>query len=268
MNVASNWIPLRPTLALGALGFALLGAPALAEGPTADEIEACVRANLPSRSSIQTVAFRVNGRAGQTTSSHVKIHWQQSEEQLSKVLLRFDAPPDMRGSALLLIEKPKRNDMFMYLPELRRVRRVTGPALSGGMFGTDFTYSQFERLQGVARDLSVERLPDEQLDGKTMHVLGHEPADDPEFEYVKSYVEPERCVPMKTEFFESGKRLRKVLTSDPEQVKAVGKNWIPHRMVMADVVQGTSTEFEVEAIDVEAKIHRKTFTEAYLAQGN
>lgn len=251
------------------LALPLGAARARAEGKTAEQIEACVRANLPSKSSVQQVSFRVNGHAGATTDSEVQIHWQQDPgDRLSKVLMRFDAPLDMRGSALLLIEKTGRNDMFMYLPELKRVRRVTGPALSGGMFGTDFTYSQFERLQGVARDVSVERLQDGDLDGKAVWVLAHTPADDPEFEYVKSYVDPEHCVPLRTEFFEGKRKLRKVLVTAPEHVKQVGGHWIPHRLVMQDVVQGTSTEFRVDSIDVNAKIHRKVFTQAYLSQGN
>jgi hypothetical protein len=237
-------------------------------GPSADEIEGCVRQNLPSESSVQEVTFRVNGKGGMTTDSHVRIHWQKGEDELSKVLLRFDAPADMRGSALLLIEKPGRNDMFMYLPELKRVRRVTGPSLSGGMFGTDFTYSQFERLQGISRDLTVERLPDADVDGTPVWVLGHTPADDPEFEYVQSYVDRERCIPLRTEFYEGGRHLRKVLEADPDAVQRVGEHWIPHRLVMKDVVHGTSTEFQVDSIDVNAKIHRRVFTEKNLTQGN
>jgi outer membrane lipoprotein-sorting protein len=239
-----------------------------AGGPTADEIQRCVRQNLPSESSVQEITFRVNGKAGMTTDSHIKIHWQKGEDGLSKVLLRFDAPADMRGSALLLIEKPGRNDMFMYLPELKRVRRVTGPSLSGGMFGTDFTYSQFERLQGISRDLVVERLPDDEVDGTPVYVLGHTPADDPEFEYVQSYVDRERCIPLRTEFYESGRHLRKVLEAEPDAIQRVGEHWIPHRLVMKDVVQGTSTEFQVDSIDVNAKIHRRVFTEKNLTQGN
>jgi len=263
---------------LGALltaGLAIaIAVPAAAEtaapgdDPTAEEIEACVRANLPSRSSIQTVAFRVHGRGDLTTESRVKIHWQMDEEQRSNVLLRFEQPPDMRDSALLLLEKPGRNDMFMYLPELKRVRRVTGPALSGGMFGTDFTYSQFERLQGVARDVSVEREPDGEVDGRTTWVLSHVPADDPEFVRVVSHVDPERCVPLRTEFFESGPRLRKVLVAEEPGLRQADGLWVPHHLVMKDVVQGTSTEFIVEEIELGAKIHRKMFTQSHLAKGN
>jgi len=252
---------------LAAAGATTRAEPAAPER-SAEQIEQCVRANLPSRSSIQEVAFRVNGKAGVTTDSRVKIHWQKGEDGLSNVLLRFEAPEDMRGSALLLVEKPERNDMFMYLPELKRVRRVTGPALSGGMFGTDFTYAQFERLQGVSRDVKVERLPDEELEGRAVHVLAHTPADDPEFEYVTSYVDPERCLPLRTEFYESGRRLRKVLDATEAGITRVGDQWIPHRLVMRDVVQGTSTEFTVERIDVNATIHRKVFTQGNLAQGN
>jgi len=184
-------------------------------------VSRAILASIPSCS--------VNGAGGSTTDSHVKIHWQRGDDDLSNVLMRFDSPPDMRGSALLLLEKPGRNDMFMYLPELKRVRRVTGPALSGGMFGTDFTYAQFERLQGVARDLTVERLPDAEIDGTTVWVLGYEPADDPEFVYVKSYVDPAHCVPLKTEFFERGERLRKVLEVDADAVVEADGLHVPRR---------------------------------------
>ena len=91
---------------------------------------------------------------------------------------------------------------------------------------------------------------------------------DPEFDYVLSYVDAAHCVPLKTEFFESGRHLRKVLEVDPASVREVGGLWIPHKLVMKDVVQGTSTEFNVDSIEVNAEIHRKVFTEKTLAQGN
>ena len=43
------------------------------------------------------------------------------------------------------------------------------------MFGTGFSYAQFERLQGVSRALEVERMPDSELNGKAVHLLAHAP---------------------------------------------------------------------------------------------
>ena len=120
----------------------------------------------------------------------------------------------------------------------------------------------------VWRDISVTRMPDAEVDGTPVHVLAHEPADDPEFEYVLSYVTQDHCVPLKTEFFESGRRLRKVLLADPAAVTAAEGLWIPRKMVMKDLTQGTSTEFNVDSIDVNAKIHRRIFTQSSLSQGN
>jgi len=37
---------------------------------------------------------------------------------------------------------------------------------------------------------------------------------------------------------------------------------------MKDLAQGTSTEFSVDSIEMNAKIHRKIFTQANLSQGN
>jgi hypothetical protein len=246
------------------------GAAATSPPQTAAEIEDCVRENLPEKSSIQTIVLRATDRVGGVSESKTKLYWKKGDDGFSRVLLRFSAPPDMRGSALLLIEKDDRNDMFMYLPELKRVRRVTGHMMGGSMFGTDFTYEQFERLQGLAEDVSSERLPDVQLDGKTAYVVSHLPDQEEgsDFEKVVAYVDSTTCVPLKVEFFEKGERLRKLLTTDPSQITKEGESWIPRRLLMQDLLDQTETELIVEKIEVGASIHRKMFTQRALERGN
>ena len=56
---------------------------------------------------------------------------------------------------LLLEKKDRMPDQFMYLPELRKVRRVTKRSVAGSMFGTDFSYEDFERFQARMDKLST-----------------------------------------------------------------------------------------------------------------
>ena len=238
---------------------------------TARQLTDCMRAALPARSSVQTMVMRSKDRIGATTESRLKVYWQQQEDGTSRVLLRFTAPPDMRGSAILLLEQDDRSDdMFMYLPEIKRSRRITGHMSTGSMFGSDFTYEQFQRMQGMADDADVKLLEDGELEGRRVRVLEHrpKPASESQFERILSYVDPANCVPLKIEYYEPGERLRKVLTADPSQVEQVENSWIARKLLMRDLRDGTETEVEVEEIDVNARIKRKIFTERELARGH
>jgi outer membrane lipoprotein-sorting protein len=249
----------------------ILAAPlAAAEPQTAQEIEQCVRANQPESSSIQTIAFRAKDRIGAVTESGAKIYWQKGDDGLSRLMMRFAEPADLRGAGLLLLEKKnERRHMFMYLPELKRVKRITSRMMTGSMFGTDFTYEDFERFQGFEEDEGLERLDDADLDGKKMFVIVHRPAADVDsaYERIVKYVDRKTCVPLKTEFYERGDRIRKVALSDPEHVTREGDGWIPRHTTLRDLRDETETDLIISEIEVNVEIHRKMFSERELEAG-
>ena len=77
---------------------------------TARQLTDCMRAVLPERSSVQTMVMRSKDRIGAINESRLKVYWQQQEDGTSRVLLRFTAPPDMRGSAILILEQDESLD--------------------------------------------------------------------------------------------------------------------------------------------------------------
>ena len=248
------YVPLAPSMTLGA--------------ETIEEIEACVQANFPDDSSIQEIAMHSFDEAGEPTAlpMEAKIYWKMGENEHSQVLMEFDNPPDLRGSSLLMLEKEGRNDMFMYLPEFGRVRRVTSQMASGSMFGTDFSYEDFERLQGIADDAPGERAPDEEVAGRPAYAIDHRPAEDGDSDYerVRSLVDRETCVPLRMEFFGKGNELRKVLETDFSKVTKEATGWMPRELSMNDVSEGTRTTLSVKSIEVNADIPRKMFTQSQL----
>ena len=165
-------VRLRPML-LAALLLAPPWAGAVDAGvaPEAKEVEDCMRKNLPSETSVQTVTLRKKAPDGSMSETRAKIFWRRGEDGFHQARLLFSDPDDMRGAGLLVLQRDGANDLFMYLPELKKVRRVTGHMMSGSMFGTDFTYEQIERLQGLAKDAVVKRLPDGKEDSSAVYVL-------------------------------------------------------------------------------------------------
>jgi hypothetical protein len=235
-----------------------------------DEVQKCVEDNLPDDSSVQTVIMTSTDRVGAETRLEAKIYWQKDKKGLSKALLRFSDPPDMRDSALLILEKEGANDMFMYLPALKRVRRVTTRMMSGSMFGTDYSYEDFERLQGMAEDLSSERLADAEVAGRKTWVIVSAPKADhgSDYEKILTYIDTEMCVPLQFEFFEKGNKLRKRAEVDFSKIVNEGGSWVPTSITMVDMREDTKTSLLVEGLELHAKIPRKTFSQSALEKRN
>jgi hypothetical protein len=104
-----------------------------AELQTVEEIDACYRDNSPQTSSVQTISMNSKDRIGAITSSKATLSWQKFEDGYSKLMMKFFKPADLRNAALLMIEKKGGNDMFIYLPELKRVKRVTSRMASSSL---------------------------------------------------------------------------------------------------------------------------------------
>ena len=235
---------------------------------TAKEIQDCLRANAPTHTSVQTITLRSVDRMGAQTDSSAEIFWRSYDEG-NRVLMRIHEPLTRRGSALLLIQKGDRSDMFMYLPELRRTKRISQHSMSGSMFGTDLSYEDFERLQGLGEDADPKKLPDEEIEGRTAHVIEITPArgGESEYERVVAYVEAERCVPLRIDLYEAGDRLRKVMSFPLEEIKPTKNGFLPHLIRVEDRIDGTHTDLIIEKIKFDAKIPNSYFSSGKLEFG-
>ena len=245
----------------------LLGSPAVAELESAEAIDDCYKSNFPKVSSVQTVSMNSKDRIGAVTTSKAKLYWKKFGEDRSKVMMKFFKPAEMRGAGLLMIQKPERNDMMIYLPELGRVKRVSKHMSSSSMFGTDFSYEEFERIQGIANDAPTTRLRDSAVADRPAYVLEIRPLEgDSAYERIKSWVDKATCVALRAEIYERGDKPRKVMTADPSRVTREGEIWMTREMLMKDLRDETETVMLIEEVDVEAEIPRKMFSERELVQ--
>jgi len=252
-------------LASPALGIDIRKPPA---EQTANDINACVQQNFPDDSMTQTVKMLMKDRMGVERLLEAEMFWEKDQAtRFSKVLLKFDNPPELRGAAVLVIEKKPVNDMFMFLPELGKTRRITSQMVSGNMMGTDFTYEDFGRLQGMISNLETERLPDEQFADRTVFVTQSRPVPDTgsDYERIRSLIDQETCVPLRVEFYEKGSEQPvKVLAIEPSKVSKEKTGWIPRELQMEDVAGGTSTRIVIEKLEVSVPIDRKMFSQSEL----
>jgi outer membrane lipoprotein-sorting protein len=157
---------------------------------------------------------------------------------------------DIRGARFLIIEKQPQNDMYIYMTSLFKVRRITSKKISSSIMGTDFSYEDFERIHGMLSDISAERLPDETLAGRPVYVLESFPEQGSGYSRVATYIDKQTCIPLQTDLFEHGDRLRKQMTVAPADIKQTGGIWYPAQLEMKDLRDKTRTTLVVKHMQI------------------
>jgi hypothetical protein len=87
-------------------------------------------------------------------------------------LFIFDFPPTVRGTGLLLHSffDDRPNNMWIYLPAVRRVKRIALESSGGGYFmGSDFTYTDL--INNDVSEMSFEMLPETTINGVECYTL-------------------------------------------------------------------------------------------------
>ena len=234
---------------------------------TAQEIQHCVQQNFPDDSMIQTVKMVSIDRLGVERVLEAEMWWQKDQDtRLSNVLMTFDNPPELRGASVLVLEKKPQNDMFMFLPELGKTRRITSQMVQGNMMGTDYSYEDFQRLQGLITSLDSKRLPDETIADRKAFVTESTPADtSSEYSRIRTWIDQETCVPLQVEFFgkDSAEPIKRMVTNAASVTKEK-TGYMPREISMKDLRTETATTIVIEKLQVSVPIERKRFSQAEL----
>ncbi|MEM7543157.1 MAG: outer membrane lipoprotein-sorting protein [Pseudomonadota bacterium] len=263
----------------------LFGPPLHVQAANCDRIEdaearACCEQNLPDHSMRQEVRLTVADERGTVSNLAARLYWKKFELR-AKARVELTAPARQSGTVVLLTEQESDEEdplpepeVVLYKPGERRDRLITVSALSGEMLGTDFSYEDFAHFYGTNADVNIQRLADEQWEGRETFVIQSKPSDpDAAFDRGSTYThvttrfDRERCVPLNTRFFEEDDELRKELIADAEEIREVDGRWIPHRLTMHDYAEDSRTILFVDEVDFNADLKRRLFDRSSLKRG-
>lgn len=244
----------------------LLPAPALAGQAaagtrTADEIRACSRANLPEQTMVQNMTLTSTDRAGKNKVIDASFFLKRFEPEETRGTLQVRAPLDVSGVSYLWIDTKDSDQLFLYLPSLQRVRRVTGKGATESLLGSDFSYEDVKHLRGVSAGGEVQKLADAEVAGRDVDVLQVTavPGEQSAYERLKFYIDKPTCVPLKVEFFASGDTPGKRLSADVDSLRQIGERWVATRLTMRDLEQKTHTLMEITAIKFDEHVNAAVF---------
>ncbi len=238
---------------------------------TVDEIRACAERNLPERTLRQSVEIESEDRVGGRRNLEARVHWKRFESG-PRVMIRVDAPPEVRGASYLAIqgEDGGEEQIFMFLPAIGQVRRVTANTAAESLWDTDFSYEDMKYLQGVQRRGGGERLDDDEVEGRAVYVLQtRAESDDPDaiYERVVTFVDQQTCVSLRTDFYERGDTVRKRLLATIATLEADDDRWRVGEYAMNDLKNETRTWLRVTGGELDIDLPERLFTRSGLGRG-
>ena len=95
----------------------------------------------------------------------------------AKILIRFIDPPEVKGVGFLSLARPgKTADQWLYLPSMKRERRIASQDRDASFVGTDFNYEDMEEFDH--KKYKVELAGEQLLDGRPCYVIEAIPVED------------------------------------------------------------------------------------------
>ena len=209
----------------------------------------------------------LENRSGQTSERRLRISILEvpDENDGDKSVVIFDRPRDIRGTALLSyahILEP--DDQWLYLPALKRVKRISSSNKSGPFVGSEFAYEDITAQElkkysyqwvrdepcGALECFVVERRPLYEKSGYTRLITWYDKA-----EYRMQRVE----------YYDRKNDLLKTLTfSDYRQY--LGKYWRAHDLYMVNHQTGKKTRLVYENYGFRTGVSEQDFTRSRLKQ--
>ena len=225
------------------------------------EVRACIDKAMPEQSLKQKLILRALDDDGIKNESAGDVYWRREIQGSSRAVIRLSEPASRKGLAVLAIEREgKEPDLYLYVPDLARTRRVTGKQIATSMMGTDFSYEEFSYLQSIAGNSETERIEDQDLDGHAAYVLQTTPGDETAiYGRILIFVDQEQCIPVQTQFFATGGDLHKEMIATRAEIKQITNRYVPHHIVMHDRAKETRTELIVTDVEIDIEIGDSVF---------
>lgn len=204
-----------------------------------------------------TLRLRSDGREVQRQQIEVVT---ATEAGQLRALARFTAPPDLRDTALLVLEQEGRpDDYFLYLPALGRVRRVSGAQRSDSFMGTDLTYEDLERRR-------IEEFQDLRAEpgagtGESVIVVSARPRHAAAYDRVEFALAPGDAALLETRYYaRASDAPYKVIRFPREHLREEAGFSVPTRIAVANLRKGTETEVTVDELRLNPDVDIRLFT--------
>jgi Outer membrane lipoprotein-sorting protein len=184
-----------------------------------------------------------------------------------KRIIRFLAPAEVKGTGMLIYDyDATADDMWIYMPALRKTRRIASGEKNQSFMGSEF--SNADLAAPNTDDFSYKITGSETVDGVDCWKIESLPltqaiADDAGISRKTIWVGKKDYVCRKTEFYDPEGELSKILTCSDVRKMAEGK-YMAASLQMENVQNGRKSSFTMDQMQYNPNVKEANFTVAYL----
>ncbi len=205
----------------------------------------------------------LRNKAGKESAREIRIKNLEVQNDGDKSISIFDRPADVRGTTFLShTHVTEADDQWLYLPAVKRIKRISSANKSGPFMGSEFSYEDLSS-QEVGKYIH-KFVGEETVAGRATFKLEQTPT------YAKSgyvrrltWIDKEHYYPIKTEFYDRKNALLKTLEfSDYQQY--LDKFWRAGKMQMQNHQNGKSTDLVWEGYEFKLGLKDSDFSQTAL----
>ncbi|KZX82189.1 hypothetical protein A3715_00065 [Oleiphilus sp. HI0009] len=236
---------MRPIIKTSLLALSVVFASNLfAQTPQEKGLEIAIESdkrNQGWQDSTADMTMTLRNKQGEESIRSLRVKSLEVEDDGDKSMTIFDEPKDVRGTALLTFShKTEADDQWLFLPALKRVKRIASRNKSGPFMGSEFAFEDLSSQEvekytynylndeacGDLECFVVERTPTDKYSGYTKQI---------------AWIDQTEYRVIKIEFYDRKKSLLKTLDFKGYQ-QYLGQYWRPEMMLMQNHQTGKSTD--------------------------
>jgi outer membrane lipoprotein-sorting protein len=214
--------------------------------------QAAEEADLGFGSSSVELKMVLKNKNGQTSERSMTTRTLELTEDGDKSLIAFNSPKDVKGTATLTYtHKEGSDDQWLYLPSIKRVKRISSNNKSGPFVGSEFAYEDLSSQE-------VEKYSYKFLEEKGNLLLVEQDPVDPKSGYTRrivTYNKGKGYRIEKVEFYDRKNALLKTLTYNDYKLyknkfwRAATFNMVNHQSNKETLLKFSNYDFEVDFSD-------------------
>ncbi|MGZ8227831.1 MAG: outer membrane lipoprotein-sorting protein [Methylococcaceae bacterium] len=205
----------------------------------------------------------LKNRHGEESIRALEIKTLEVNGDGDKSLTLFNSPADVKGTAFLSFTHALTpDDQWLYLPAVKRVKRISSSNKSGPFLGSEFAFEDLTSFE-IAK-YSFKYFKDEPVDGIDCFVVEMTPKyEDSGYTREISWIDKERYIVLKVDYFDRKDALLKTLTFKDYQ-QYLDKFWRANEMLMVNHQNGKSTVLTYQNYQFKAGLTDRDFDQATL----
>ena len=211
------------------------------------------------------LTMTLTNNSGQTRVRKIQ-QFSKDMGDVEKSIMFFESPADVKNTSFMnwSYDDDTADDQWIYLPALKKVKRISSDSKSDYFMGSDFTYDDLGDRKVNADNHTLLR--EETINEKVCYVV-ESTSKDEDYMYSKTitWIDKATFIGVQKEFYDEDEELLKILTIN--KVEEIAGFYVITNSEMKNIQKNHSTTMILNEVKVNSGISASMFSERMMMRG-